>query len=322
MKAYNAVDALSFELVERVLGLEWISKNSYTPISLFDSEGYAISMYSNIVSVPYYDSFRARFWSALAHEVAHILTRSRIMETQDSSFKGLMLDGVSRLLEILDYGFDDPVGRYFASLQVVELTCDAIAAYACPASFLSALTILSVPFEGENADGALKGAIRERAHPPSDARIAAMKAVLEDTGIIKADQDVHNIGEAVTNFYARKNFALVSGSSSGFLGEYNEFAEAHCRQVINLLPKMGVTCFDGAEWSIIQDAFENPCDIDLSPTQLICLDWIKRIRITRKEGYLPMQQFFGRRKNETKIYEQMVNSMYNYYEKKASVFRR
>lgn len=316
IKAYNAVDALSFELVEKILGPKWISSNSYTPISLFDSVGYAISNYSNIVSVPYYDSFRARFWPALAHEVAHMFVHPDTLMETDSAFRGVMIDGISRLLEILDYDFDHPFGRQVASLQATELACDVIAAYACPVSFLSALTILCAPFEEENATGALKKAIREVAHPPSDARIVAMKRVLEDTGILKTDQDIYNLSESVTSFYARKNFALVSGSSNEFLRVYNEFAEGYSQRIMTLLPEVGVSCFDGDQWSIIQDAFENPRDVELSPIQLICLDWVKRIRVTRNDGYLRIQDFFNRRKAEPKIYEQMVDSMYDYYEKK------
>lgn len=316
IKAYNAVDALSFELVEKVLGSEWVSDNSYTPISLFDSAGYAISMYSNIVSVPYHDSFRARFWPALAHEVAHMLVGPRILARQDSAFKRVMLDGISRLLEILEYRFDDVFGREIASLQVIELTCDIVAAYSCPASFLSAVSILSAPFEEENAEGALKKIVKEVAHPPSDARIAAMRRVLEKTGILETDRDIYKLSEAVTNFYARKNFALLSGSSSAFLRDYNEFAEIYCERIMDLLPQVGVSSFDGNKWSVIQDAFQNPRDVELSPVQLICLDWVKRIRITRNDGYLRMRNFFNRRRAEPKIYENMVNSMYDYYEKK------
>jgi len=90
-KAYNAVDALSFELVERTLGSDWILNYGYAPISLFDSRGYEINIYSNVVSVPYYDSFRARFWPALAHETAHILVS--ILAEQEGAFRRSMLDG-------------------------------------------------------------------------------------------------------------------------------------------------------------------------------------------------------------------------------------
>jgi hypothetical protein len=311
-KAYNAVDALSFELVERILGSEWIIKNSYTPISLFDSRGYAVNIYSNIVSVPYYDSFRARFWPALAHEIAHMLTN--ILAQQRGVFRRTMLDGISRLLEILDYRFDDPDGREVASLQVTELTCDAVAAYSCPASVLSASAILSFPFEEENADGALKEAFRELGHPPSDARIMLMKKVLEETGVLKADNDMVNLLNSVTTFFARKNFALLSTSSHEFIMEYNEFAEIYARKIIDLLPGIGVRLFNGDQWNFLCDVFRNPRGIQLSPVQLICMDWIKRMSITRSDGYLGIREFFNKRRTETKIYEQIVNSMYDYYE--------
>jgi hypothetical protein len=76
-KAYNAVDALTFELVERILGAEWIREEKYSPICLFELE-YAINTGSFIISVPYYDSYRSRFWPALAHETGHILVATKV----------------------------------------------------------------------------------------------------------------------------------------------------------------------------------------------------------------------------------------------------
>jgi hypothetical protein len=319
-KAYNAVDALTFELVEKILGPSWITDNSYTPISLFDSIGYAIDLYSNIISVPYYDSFRARFWPALAHEVAHILVN--ILAAQEGPFRAAMLDGVSRLLEILEYRFDSPEGREIASLQLTELTCDVIAAYACPASVLSACAILSLPFEEEDAEGALKEAFKELSHPPSDVRIALMRKVLEKTGILEADSNIVNFLDGVAAFMAGKNFSLLTPSSHEFINEYSEFAKNYSQEVVDLLPEVGVHAFKKDNWSVVRDAFEHPSETKLSPIELICLDWIKRMKTTKNDGHLSLQDFFRKRKNETKIYEQMVNSMYDYYERSIAMKTR
>jgi len=312
-KAYNAVDALSFELVKRILGSTWITKERYAPISLFDERGYEINIYSNVISVPYYDSFRARFWPALAHEVAHI--QVDLLTEQDTRVKRLMIDKMARLLEILHYEFEDLEGRFLASIQLIELTCDVIAVYICPVFFLSFANILSFPFEEEEANGALIEVFREAHHPPSDSRITLMREVLEQTGILEADKQVENYADSVISFFSRKNLALLSDSSFEFVQLYNEFAKTYSQEIIPLLSQAGLRPFDGNEWNIVFGTFTNPDENQLSPIQLICLDWIKRIQMTKNDGYLAMRDFFNKRKTEPKIFEQMVDSMYNYYEK-------
>lgn len=81
-KVYNAFDALSYELTESCFGKEWMREKQYVPLSLFDQE-YAVKSLSEngegplcLITVPYYDCFRSRFWPGLAHEVAHALVHS------------------------------------------------------------------------------------------------------------------------------------------------------------------------------------------------------------------------------------------------------
>lgn len=311
-KAYNAVDALSFELVEKILGSKWIRKERYTPISLFDSTGYEIDIYSNVVSVPYYDSFRARFWPALAHEIAHILVS--LLVEQEGKVASLMIEEMPHLLDVLHYELNDSDGQFFAFMQLIELTSDVIATYICPVCFLSGATILSLPSEDERSEGAIIGAIREAHHPPSDARIVLMKEVLEQTGVLEADKQIRKIAESSIMFFARKNLALLSDSSYGFIQDYNEIAETYSQKILDLLPQLGLRPFGGDEWNVVREAFKNPNENQLSPIQNICLDWIKRIRMTKNDGYLVIRDFFNKRIAEPKIFEQMVNSMYIYYE--------
>jgi len=317
LKAYNAVDALSFELVERILGSRWIVEERYSPISLFDARGYEINVYSYVISVPYYDSFRARFWPALAHETAHILVS--LLAEQRGRVQRLMIDKMRRLLEILHYRPEDIEGLYPAFMQMSELTSDVIATYVCPAAFLSAATILGFPMEEEEAQGALIDVFREAYHPPSDARMVLMKEVLDQTGILEADKYMKSYADSVITFFARKNL-LLGDSSFEFIQDYNEFAEMYSQEIIALLPQVGLRPFDGNEWNIVLEAFENPNraranENELSPIQLICLDWIKRIQMTKNNGCLTMRDFCEKRKAEPKIFEQMVDSMYKYYEK-------
>jgi len=142
-----------------------------------------------------------------------------------------------------------------------------------------------------------------------------MREVLEQTGILEADKQVENYADSVISFFSRKNLALLSDSSFEFVQLYNEFAKTYSQEIIPLLSQAGLRPFDGNEWNIVFGTFTNPDENQLSPIQLICLDWIKRIQMTKNDGYLAMRDFFNKRKTEPKIFEQMVDSMYNYYEK-------
>jgi hypothetical protein len=306
LKAYNAVDALTFELVQRTLGPNWIKKEKYAPICLFDNE-YMINVKSYIISVPYYDSFRSRFWSALAHEVGHVAVRH--MSETPGPFKDLMLDCVSRLMEVLEYEFYDQEGRKTASLQMSELASDIISAYVCPTSYLTGAYCLDFPNDQQFQ---LTNRIRYSHHPPTDSRLSAMRTVLEINGILQADPNYCKSVRGITEFLNLKNLVSVSMESNNLLKSYSEFAETCAHEFLNLIPQIGFKAIDGTQWNLIGDTSGNGGS--LTPVQLICLTWMKRLKTTSRDGGLTSHDYIEKRRTEPKIFEEVISLMYKYYQ--------
>ncbi len=305
VKAYNAVDALTFELVLKTLGSDWVKQEKYAPICLFDNE-YMINEKSYIISVPYYDSFRSRFWSALAHEVGHVVVRQRSEVSRP--FRELMLDCVSLLMEVLGYEFHDREGRKIASLQMSELPSDIISAYICPPSYFTGAYCLDLP---NDTQFHLANRIRYSHHPPTDSRLLAMRAILDENGILEADPNFRKSARGVSEFFHLKNLVSVLPESNSLLESYNEFVEECASQFLNLMPQIGFKGIDGNQWNSIGDSSAG--GELLSPVQLICLAWMKRLKTTSRDGGLSIQDYVGKRRTEPKIFEEIISSMYNYY---------
>jgi hypothetical protein len=310
-KAYNAVDALTFELVERILGKDWIKNKNYSPICLFDME-YAVDLLSYAISVPYYDNYRSRFWPALAHEVSHVFVDSN---AKGAVFGTALTDGINRLTEILGFDFSDRAGRYYCGLQVSELTSDIIASYVCPPSFLTGAFFLN--FSCETPKG-LKEDLKEAEHPPIDSRLSAMGIVLQKNGVLSADQNVKTLVKNIQSFIRRNDTIVLSSESQSLIRKYNQFAKLHTEIILSILPSFGLRPIDGVEWRQVSDALNKGFLDGLSPVQLLCASWLKRIKVTNGDVGLTVEDYFKKRKNETKTFENNIRLMYDYYRDKIN----
>lgn len=311
LKNYSAVDALSFELVRRILGSNWISNERYIPISLFDSNGYGINRDSLIISIPYYDVFRSRFWPAIAHEVAHIFAIKHFMGS--SEIGKLMVEEIGTLMEALNY---DQNKAFF---QINELTSDIIATCVCPADFFKAAT--TFPFSGDffrrnseyiHMPGILPILSRAMSHPPMDVRLVVMKQIVEKLGIVDKDKDLKDFINFVDMFLERKNLHL-SNSSYTFLRRYRDLACEFANSIWAPL-KNNLDYFKEYEWDSVENALLNPDKNVLSPIQLLNLGWLKRIKVAKENRNLNFIDYFEVCRSESQLFEYIVNLMYKYYE--------
>jgi hypothetical protein len=305
-KAYIAVDVLTLELVKRTLGKYWIQQEKYVPISLFDDRGYMINLYSYVISIPYYDNFRSRFWPILAHEIAHMLVS--FQARRRGPLRDIMLRGQNQLIESLG------LEPYIAALQITELTSDIISAYVCPTLFLSGLECNSMIICLETRQGGLINDFQVySSHLPSDSRLAAMEKVLELQNILGNDQNLREISGSMRIFFSMKNLA-ISSSSYDFIERYNEFARSYSENVLHCLSRIGVQGFDSDDWESAYQSFLNPKTAPQSSVHILALVWMKRLNKTKTNGNLLIADFFRERRDETKTFEYAVEQMYKYYE--------
>ena len=267
-KSYDAVDALTYELVERILGLEWIKRQKYCPISLFDYSGYMINLRSYIISIPYHDSFRSRFWPSLAHEVGHVFVyeSSKTHNSLDDIILGTVED-LERLLGFRpsEFGVYDS-----ATNQLIELAADAISAYVCPPAFLSAASLLGIPFESAgSSNGALARFFKYSDHPPFDTRLLLMKNVLHLTDGLNQNQLFAEHANRVVTFIGRKNLVGLTPISFEFLEDYEDLCKDFCWDVIRSLPALGIKKFERSDWASVRDAIIKQDYTPLSPVQLL-----------------------------------------------------
>lgn len=305
-KAYIAADIFTFELVKRILGSEWIRKEKYVPICLFDDRGYMINLYSYVISIPFFDNFRSRFWPVLAHEVAHILVDKQAREF--GPLQRIMRAGQDWMVDVLG------LTPYYAALQIAELSCDIIATYVCPTSFTSALenNSLYVPLESPSG---LSNVFRFQAsHPPTDARLSAMEEVLTNEGMTACDPMLNNVCKAAETFFSMKNLT-ISSLSIDFIEQYNDFARMYAARVLRTLHTLGTKGFGVPDWQQSRQCFNDPKLDPQSPIHLLTLVWLKRLHTTLKEGQTDVKPFFLKRTKETKTFEYVVEQMYKYYEK-------
>lgn len=310
-KSYCAVDALTVDLVRKTLGSNWIKNEKYIPISLFDYRGYMINTYSYIISIPYYDSFRSRFWASLSHEVAHMLVTS--YADRPGTFRNTMKDARRQLMELYDYSEQElGGGAESTGIQVAELTSDIISVYVCPPAFLTAAMIIKIP--SELRPNALIDRLRFSTHPPTDARIEAMKTVLERTQIISNNEDIQKVVDSVSSFFLRKNMSMLSNQSRSLIIRLNDFARRYVQKILRILPQIGVCPFTVEDLNSTKEAFYDFKNNDLSPIQLITFAWIKRLKVIKGDGQLYLRDYFRLRKIEPKLFDQIVDLLYKYYE--------
>jgi len=229
----------------------------------------------------------------------------------------IILQKGEELRQLLGYGADAlEIQLKHTTNQLIELISDTISAYVCPTAFMSAATIISVPFESPTApDGALAQLFRYRNHPPLDSRLVAMQNALGLTKVLDKDRDFEKYVESAKTFVNQKNLVGLTSSSYDFIQEYNNFARTFSRKVVDVLPRLGVEGFDEDEFEYVKGVFLKPSDNALSPIQLLTLAWIKRLKAVKNDGLLIMQDYFDKRFGEEKMFEQIINSMHKYYEK-------
>lgn len=304
-KAYTAVDVFTLDLVRRTFGSDWIREKKYIPISLFDDRGYMINLYSYVISIPYYDNFRSRFWPILAHEVGHILVRAQAR--QRGRLNTVMLVGQDLLTEELRLSLSN------ASFQIAELTSDIISAYICPPSFLVGLECNSMVLPLETQRGLVVDYRFRYTHPPSDVRLYAMERVLELQGLLDCDESLQEISGNAKVFLTRKNLTLGPDSSS-FVEDYCDFAGEYAELVLDDLSQMGVQGFNCNNWKESVKLLTDPDLESPSPVHTLASVWLKRLNKTKREGGLDFMAFCRNRQSETKTFEFAVKQMYKYYE--------
>ena len=184
-KVYNSVDALCYELTKKCFGEEWILSRQYVPLSVF---GQVYSMRpltkngaGSLITVPYQDCFRARFWPILAHEIAHAKV-ALAKKLWEPLFECIMneVDGLDLVLfsDITDKTESKKIADYLIIPELTELVSDIIAAYICGPAYLFASSI-SLSFLARDWSSCFYDAVRKSQHPPIEVRLAAMQEVLE-----------------------------------------------------------------------------------------------------------------------------------------------
>lgn len=227
-KVYNAVDALSYELMESCFGEKKVEEMQYVPASLFGCtyQMLPINLYrpgSFLIMVPYYDCFRSRFWPALAHETAHVMVETTIKSNLSIPLFDLMMNSESVLLESLmsNFGSDDNKSNHIKSNdksikndenaviiraqeyllpQIIEIVCDVVSAFICgPASFFTGSTFLS--FTYRRVDLTLLESILFDRHPPIEIRLAAMRRVLESFHLSSIYPNLYELMNGTQSFF-------------------------------------------------------------------------------------------------------------------------
>lgn len=317
IKSYQAVDALSYDLVHRILGKEWITKNAYVPFSIFDSEGYSINPVSFVATLPYPDTFRSRFWPVMAHEISHILIHNQV---QDFSKSGLQTVRSPKTLgELLFYSIEEllyilklkntPNNRDIVISHLTELFCDVIATYTCPILFVTGS--LNLPHYLETRDVNLIRVLQTTTHPPSDSRLFAMKAVLDKNGILKNDKLLSDYVASALSLNETKNTKLMSFESYALLKEYNRFSYGLSEKILDFLKKSSIIGIKHSEWSKLQSASSDL--IGQTPTMAMNILWQKRLKAISYDKNKDMMQYYISRHNEFQLLENFINSAYQYY---------
>lgn len=309
---YNAVDGLCYDLFKKILGRDWIINKRYVPISIFHSSGYKINTHTYIVCIPYNDAFRPHLWPSLAHEVAHIFVFEEYK--RKGEFRSIIDDETTRLMEdVLEYNRDETEGIKIASYHLTELTSDIVGACVCPAIFYSAAMMLYLQWETKNNE--LKKFVRNASHPLSDVRINAMSLVLNKLGIKGKNKAIHRFIEETEAFFGEKNLFGIDPPSESWdlIQTYFVFVENFVDKIFKFLPKTTIEFFDSRVWDSIINKIENKDIENLSPVQMVNAAWLKRLIITKGEAYLKIEKYIKNRKEEQKIFEELIYQFYKYW---------
>ncbi|HYW01829.1 MAG TPA: hypothetical protein VE862_10175 [Candidatus Acidoferrum sp.] len=303
IKSYQAVDALSFDLVERMLGSAWIRENKYVPFSVFDLFDYQIDPKSFIACIPYHDSFRARFWAIMAHELAHVFVYESTQATRNIEIISLLWDFTEPLVDEFSMDFTT------ASRQLTELFSDIIGTYVCPATFVT--STVKLPYSTESDVDPLISRIQRSTHPPTDCRLAAMKEVLEGNGLLYADSVLDDYVDSSLKLFCRKNLTGLTPSSQDVMEDYTELAKLVSQSLLEVLPHTTVKPMTTSDWQMTRKGLF--CELDLPPTFLVNLAWIKRLECIRRDSNHDFRAYSESRKRETQFLENIINSAQKYY---------
>jgi len=345
-KVYNAVDALSYQLMESCFGEDWVKERQYVPLSLFGHD-YSILQLSKIepsslITIPYYDCFRARFWPGLAHEVAHsmvaIATTKNLNPYFNSSLHDCMEDEVSILIDTLFIDLserndlknaEDSIGN-----QIIEIVSDIVATYVCgPASLFSASNMLS--FSSRHGYDTFFDAVRYSSHPPIELRVAAMQEVLRLERIDSYYPYFKEITKCMMHVLKGKNITkqdTVSNMDGTYslqsctfdqsqlpilIHYFEKEVKLFVREILDILQNSNnnMVQFNRIKWKNITDTIENGSLSELkTPIELMNVAWLVRLKKDMYDRNLSTKQTFDKRKSEMKLFDTLVHFMYRYYE--------
>jgi hypothetical protein len=317
-KVYNAVDALSYELTCNIFGNERVNEMKYIPVSLF-SGSYATQYFtrtttpSSIITIPYYDCFRARFWTGLAHEIAHSWIALSLQENK--SLAKYIDKEANKLRKILFSDVSDPVMKYVLkynlSLQLVELVSDFISAYVCgPASIFAAFTMLNVTSQVDA--NAINNILRESTHPPIEIRISGMQKILELLNLPSSYQHLDDAVSGAKLFLYGRHILEENFSSQIF--DYREEVDIFASKIEATLRRKKMVPFDNEKWNAVIDSIEDGAMDSLTPIQLMNAIWFRRLEKNVCDCNLDIEDFLCKRRDEKKLFEMTVHHMYRYYE--------
>jgi hypothetical protein len=327
-KVFESVDALTYQLLKNTLGEKWIEHEKFAPVTILGEKDYCINTENYVINIPYHDCFRSRYWAALSHEVAHIFVHYYFRILKNEEFVELVERNIYKLGKILDAIYNDIDWNVFVDYpvisQVFELICDVVACFTCgspPLLSLCTYDRFSLSEVFLNEDQLLK--VRQNSHPPLFFRTIAMKKTLEYTGILDLDNDLSDFIasiERVTEFDTRH--ALLEfgdGSLPDIFPDYFKFTEQISDDILGFLDELAhsrkIESFGRHEFINLMRSLKNMKWDKLTPIEAMNVVWLKRRVRTFETPGLSTGEFYRGRKNETKIFETMVNICYNYYEK-------
>jgi hypothetical protein len=353
-KVYNAVDALSYNLMENCFGKKWIRKTHYTPVSLFGLNyamlpleyallpplkgslelRFEITGPGSLIIIPYYDCFRARFWPSLAHEVGHIavaLAKDHFpllymrKEAEIYYLKKIFSNNTDdSLLSI--YIWNNKSLNYYISMQLGEIISDIVSAYICgPASFFSASTLLQLS-NWSLADDFFVSILQNN-HPPIEIRLTAMLKTLELLEIPSCNLTFAEVAEGTQKSLKNIKSINQNGSETPFgkqIYSYNEEIAKFAEKVVLDLRNEKLVPFNGEKWIEINESIKKTGSLDgLKPIELINIAWAARFKKTKCDctmdnEHMPhTNKIFEKRQGEKKLFETLVHCMYSYYEKEV-----
>ncbi len=301
LKTYNAVDALSSNLVQVILGKGWAKKVEYTPISLFDSNGYSINPESHIISIPFHDAYRSRFWAALSHEIAHIFLRLNA----EGLLKIVIEEYVESLSDIVFY-------KNRARFQIIELACDIISVLTCPGAYFSGASMFPLQAQLETKSKILRN-WRLSYHPPVDIRLETMDTILDNAGIKEQSDPFSRFINDVNYSIKVKNLTLDE-EKFRFLGNYSAIMANFTSDFSKRLNLFTIERYTPNKFKKVQKALEQSNYTNLDPIDIIQLLWLKRLEVFYSEGEeLKLTKFLQNRIYEPNMFENAVECMHNYY---------